>query len=280
MSDKVLREVLDELAAGNVVPCLGPGVLEDTRDPRSGRPMPGEGQALMDLASGGQPVPAKVAFECSRALMHFELKRGRSFINKTLTAAYDVACEGGRVHEWLTELGVPYVIDTNRDRRLQDLWTGRPHTLVVGVARIIGNDFRFRLWESDGERYREVNSSDVDPSLPVLFKPLGTPIPEPIFVASDADYVDYITELMGGLAVPKFLKQRRVGMKYLMLGLRFVRDTQRMIVSDLMADAASPAGWAMISDPTAKERRFCASKDIEILECEIDELLAAGATRC
>ena len=118
-----------------------------------------------------------------------------------------------------------------------------------------------------------------NPDLPILFKPLGTPRPEPTYIASDADYVDYITELMGGFAVPGFVKEWRQGKQYLIAGVRLKRDTQRMILSDMVVDADSPAGWALIPEPTAKERRYCVSKHIEILECTIPDLLGAHATR-
>jgi hypothetical protein len=58
--------------------------------------------------------------------------------------------------------------------------------------------------------------------------------------------------------------------------LRLTRDTQRMILSDMIVDAGSPAGWVLIPEPTAKERRYCASKNLEIIECDIPELLAAA----
>ncbi|HUY93220.1 MAG TPA: hypothetical protein VMV10_31110 [Pirellulales bacterium] len=84
---------------------------------------------------------------------------------------------------------------------------------------------------------------------------------------------------MGGFAAPHPVKQLRVGKQYLILGLRLVRDTQRMILSDLIVDAASPAGWALVPEPTAKERRYCATKEIEIIEAGIADLLeAAGAS--
>ena len=108
-----------------------------------------------------------------------------------------------------------------------------------------------------------------------MFKPYGTPRPDPTYIASDADFVDYITEMMGGFAIPRFVKQYRQEKQYLVMGLRLTRDTRRMILSDLIVDAASPAGWVLIADPTAKERRYCRSKELEILECGIDELLAA-----
>ena len=111
---------------------------------------------------------------------------------------------------------------------------------------------------------------------PVQFKPMGSPLPEPNFIASDADYVDFITELMGGFAVPAFLKRRREGLRYLFLGLRMLRDTERMVLSDLIyANAGEPAGWALIPEPTAKEERFCARQGIEVIEADVEDFLAA-----
>ena len=146
---------------------------------------------------------------------------------------------------------------------MQDLYSARPHTLIAGIARIAGTDYRFRLWEHDGYDYSTVALDAVNPALPILFKPLGTSRPDPTYIASDADFVDYITELMGGFGVPRFVKQYRQDKQYLVMGLRLTRDTQRMILSDLIVDAASPAGWVLIANPTAKERRYCDSKDLE-----------------
>ena len=96
----------------------------------------------------------------------------------------------------------------------------------------------------------------MDISLPVLFKPLGTPLPESNYIASDADFVDYITELMGGFAIPGFVKRRRQGRRYLLLGVRLNRDTERMLLSDIMFGAGQPSGWALIPNATSKEKRF------------------------
>jgi hypothetical protein len=207
--------------------------------------------------------------------MNLELKRGRSFVNRFLARLYgERHWSTGRLHRWLAELELPYLIDVNRDTQLQDLYRDRPHTLVTGIARLGGTDYRFKLFHFDGEAYREVGQEEVDAALPVLFKPLGTPRPESNFIASDADFVDYITELMGGFAIPAFLKRYRPGKRYLMLGMRFTRDTERMVMADVTFDAAEPAGWALIPDPTAKERRYCTKRGLELIEADWPELLA------
>jgi len=106
---------------------------------------------------------------------------------------------------------------------------------------------------------------------------MGSPLPDPTFIASDADYVDYITELMGGFAIPDFLKQYRLGKQYLLLGLRLNRDTERMVLSDIVYGADRPTGWALIPEPTDKELRFCKKIGFEVIDADTSELLSASA---
>ena len=40
--------------------------------------------------------------------------------------------------------------------------------------------------------------------------------------------------------------------------------------------ADSPAGWALIAEPTAKERRFCKKLGIEIIEAGVEALIEAA----
>ncbi len=83
---------------------------------------------------------------------------------------------------------------------------------------------------------------------------MGAPKPKPCYIPFDADYVDFIAELMGGFAVPSFVKTQRRDQRYLLLGMRLNRDTERMRLADLIYDPAAPAGWALIENATDKER--------------------------
>ena len=53
------------------------------------------------------------------------------------------------------------------------------------------------------------------------------------------------------------------------------RDSERMVLADLIYGADVPAGWALLENPTDKERRFCARLGIEVVEGGIGELLDA-----
>ncbi|MFP4063187.1 MAG: SIR2 family protein [Halochromatium sp.] len=271
---------LSDLAAamrrGDLIPYLGPGVLAPVVERETGTPMPADSDSLILAMNKGRPMSKRLMWEFPRAAMDVELKRGRSAVTRFLDHTYGKRdWTRAPLHDWLAERAPHYVIDINRDTQLQDSYADRPHTLIRGIARIAGTDDRFRLHAYDGERYREVAQDAVDPALPILFKPLGSPRPDATYIASDADFVDYLTELMGGFGLPRFLKEYRVGRQYLFLGLRLTRDTERMVLSDVIHAAGEPAGWILMTDPTEKERRYCAKKTIEIIEAEIEDLLAA-----
>lgn len=271
-----LVELAEQVANGTLVPYLGPGVLQDVREQGGDAAIPADSDSLILAMNQGRPMAPKLMYEFPRAAMNIEHKRGRPAVNRFLTETYATRqWSRAALHDWLQSIAPRYVIDINRDTQLQDSFAGQPHLLLRGTARIGGGDYRYRIDHYDGRSYREIPQEQVDPTLPLLFKPLGTPLPDPIFIASDADFVDYITELMGGFAIPPFLKKSRQGRQYLFLGIRFNRDTERMVMSEIIHAAGEPAGWALIAEPTAKERRFLARMQIEIIEADVADLLAA-----
>ena len=272
-----LTDLAQAVARGDVVPYLGPGALDGVVDVGNGEPIPADSDSLILAMNNGRPMAPKLMWEFPRAAMNVELKRGRGAVNRFLDETYGKrSWTRAAVHEWIAGLAPPYVIDINRDTQLQDSYAHRPHTLIRGISRVGGTDYRFRIHSWQNGSYHEVEQEAVDPALPILFKPMGSPRPDATYIASDADFVDYLTELMGGFAIPSFLKAYRPARQYLFLGLRFVRDTERMVMSDIIYGAGEPAGWALIPEPTEKERRYCASKRIEIIEADTPDLLRAA----
>ncbi|GAB6040592.1 SIR2 family protein [Endothiovibrio diazotrophicus] len=279
MTNAAFDSILAGLDAGDVVPYLGADALRGVSGVADGQPIPADSDSLILAMNNGRPMAPKLMYEFPRAAMNLELKKGRKFITRFLTKLYgETEWTVSELHRWLAGRELPYIVDINRDLQLQNLYSGRPHTLILGVARIGGTEYRFKLFHSDGTAYREVSLDEVDTSLPVLFKPHGSPQPEANYIASDADFVDYITELMGGFSIPPFLKQQRKDKRYLLLGMRLLRDTQRMVLSDIIYDAARPSGWVLIPEPTAKERRFCEKRGLSVVEADWSDLIEYAAT--
>lgn len=277
MTPALREQLMTGLRDGSIVPYLGCGVLADVRSVADGKPMPADSDSLIIAMNDGRPMAPKLMYEFARAAMNVELKRGRSAVTRFLNRTYgDTVWTRGAVHDWLRDIAPAYVIDINRDTQLQDSYAGVPHNLVVGVARIGGTDFRYKLFHWDGSAYTTVEALAMDE--PILFKPMGTPRQpgEPVYIASDADYVDFITELMGGFSIPPQIKALRQGKQYLLMGLRLNRDTERMVLADMIFAAGQPAGWALIPEPNDKERRFCKKLGIEIIESDIFEFIGAA----
>lgn len=274
MSSTVFSEILSGLYDNQVIPYLGPGVLFDSKSKIDGRPIPADSESLILAMTGGKPMAPKLMYEFPRAAMNQELKRGRNFLTQFLDKTYgQTKWTRASVHEWLAEWRPKYVVDINRDTQLQDTYADEEHTLVVGLARIIGTNFRYKVFHYDGSTYFEIPQEQVDKNLPVLFKPMGTPLPESNYVASDADYVDFISELMGGFAMPTFLKEYRQDKKYLLLGLALNRDSERMVMSDITYSANERRGWFLRKNPTDKEKRFTERLGFELIEIDSQEFL-------
>ena len=273
--DAALKQKIEAgLNSGEVIPYLGPAALSGiTND--SGEPIPADSDSLILAMNNGRPMAPKLMYEFPRAAMNLELKKGRVFITRFLNKLYgETSWSESPLHQWLGAGRLPCVIDINRDTKLQQAYADTPHNLIIGIARIGGTDYRFKLYFYDGSQYHEIAPEQADATLPLLIKPMGSPMPEPNYIASDADYVDYITELMGGFGVPKFFKEYRTDKKYLLLGMRLTRDTERMVLGDLIYGHAKEAGWAVIAEPTDKERRFCAKLGLEIIEMPLDVFMA------
>lgn len=275
MTPQLRSQLLAGLRDGSIVPYLGPGVLADVRNPATGEAMPADSDSLIIALNGGKPMAPKLMYEFPRAAMNIELKRGRTTVTRFLNRTYgETTWTRAALHDWLKDIAPHYVIDINRDTQLQDSYADVPHNLIVGVARISGTAFRYKIYFWDGQAYQP--SELINTAIPVLFKPMGTPRPEGVYIASDADYVDFITELMGGFSIPPEIKELRKGKQYLLMGMRLNRDTERMVMADMIWSAAEPAGWVFIAEPTDKERRYCKKIGLEILQCDLHEFIGSA----
>jgi hemin uptake protein HemP len=278
MNQEFAAEIVRGIESGEVIPYLGAGALEGVTDVVNGEPIPADSESLILAMNNQRPMSPRLMYEFPRAAMHVEQRRGRAALERFLTHTYGQRqWTPSPLHQWLSGLEPRYVVDINRDTQLQEAYAARPHVLVVGTARLLGGDHRFRIFNHDGTEYRPSSLEAADWGKPILFKPLGTPRPAPGYIASDADFVDYITELMGGFAIPSPLKLHRRGKRYLLLGMRLTRDTERMVLSEIMVDADDPAGWVFIPEPTAKERKYCARKGLQVIEADAADLIRAAS---
>lgn len=131
------------------------------------------------------------------------------------------------------------------------------------------------MYHSHSKSYSRVDKELLNPMLPILFKPLGCVIPEKNFIISDADFVDWLTEAMGGYALPPFLKQYRKDKSYLFLGLDFNRDTFRMVANEITLELKEGILINDAESMSKKEEKFLLSHKIEKGETSLREFIPA-----
>ena len=269
-----LSTLAKEIREGTTIPYLGIGVFEGIND-EAGNPMPYDGDSMILALNNGRAMPPRLMYEYTRAAMHIEQRRGRPYLEQQTEAIYARPFAMPETYAIINALGAPYVVDTNRDGKLQELLADRPHQLVQGKARIIGDDNRFVVYayHPDSKSYQAIDPDALDPSHPVLFKPMGCGQPEPGWIISDADFVDWLTEAMGGYAIPPVLKNYRKGKKYLILGVGFSKDTERMVANEITADLEG-GYWLHSGELTKNEKKFVENHNLEVVDMPLADLLA------
>ncbi|MEJ2501538.1 MAG: SIR2 family protein [Campylobacterales bacterium] len=272
---ETIETIKKEIRNQTTVPYFGLGIFKGVTT-KEGESMPHDSDSMILMMNNGRAMSPRLMFEYSRAAMHLEQRRGVDYIQQMTNWIYTKEFEPTPLQKAVANMSPRYLIDTNRDTKLQELLAFEPHTLVIGKSRILDNDYRYEIFEYDVEnsKYFQVEEEALDDAKKILFKPMGSPLPEPSFVISDADYVDWLTEAMGGFAVPSVLKTYRKTKKYLFLGTYFDRDTDRMVANELTMDLE---GGYVITDQELgkKEKKFIEKHNLEVLEMSLEEFTRA-----
>ncbi|UFH58426.1 SIR2 family protein [Sulfurovum mangrovi] len=273
--DDTIETIKKELRNQTTVPYFGMGIFEGTKT-KEGEQMPYDSDSMILMMNNGRAMSDRLMFEYSRAAMHLEQRRGVDYIQQMMNWIYTKEFDPTQLQKTILNMQPRYIIDTNRDSKIQELLAYEPHTLIIGKSRILNNDYRYEIfeWDMEDQKYFQVEEEALDDAKKILFKPMGTPLPEPSFVISDADYVDWLTEAMGGFAVPSVLKTYRKTKKYLFLGTAFDRDTDRMVANELTLDLEG--GYFINDQPlTKKEEKFIEKHNLELLEMSLEEFTKA-----
>ncbi len=273
--DTQIETIKKELRNQTTIPYFGLGVFEGTVS-KEGEAVPHDSDSLILAMNGGRAMAPRLMFEYSRAAMHLEQRRGVEYMTQLVNHIYTRDFEPTPLHKAIVAMSPRYIVDTNRDTKLQELLSFTPHCLLIGKSRIMGHLNRYEVYEYDVEnqKYFLVDDEALERAEKILFKPMGSPLPNPTFVISDADYVDWLTEAMGGFAVPKVLKTYRKAKKYLFMGTSFGHDTDRMVANELSLDLE---GGYVITDKelSKKEKKFIDKHKIEVVPMSLAEFINA-----
>jgi hypothetical protein len=267
-------KIIEELKNGTLIPFLGMGVFKGIVA-TDGTTLPYDSDSMILALNGGRAMSHRLMYEYSRAAMSLEQRKGRGFLVGTVNQIYTKKYDLPTVYELFKKIKPPFLIDVNLDDSGCKVYEGVDHFMIVGVSRTMGGYDRFIVYEYDikTNNYNVVDKSILNATKPILFKPLGSTIPDNNFIISDADFVDWLTEAMGGFAMPTFLKSYKKDKSYLFMGIDFDRDTYRMVANELTLDLK---GGILIEPKqilTKKEISFTQKHNLDIQHKEVQEFV-------
>lgn len=249
---------MKQLIEENYIPFIGMGAFK-------GSSLPYDSDSFIYAMNDGKPMPQRLMYEYSRAAMNLEQKKGRAYIENLVKSIYSADYPLPQIYETLKQIKPKYVIDVNMDDSLQKIYSDVSHFLILGTARVLGDGNRFIVYRYDVlDGYKEIDQEFLDDSCPILFKPMGSVAPKQSFIVSDADFVDWLTEAMGGYAIPKFLKEYRKNKSYLFYGIDFSKDTYRMVANEITMDLAGGIYISEKENFSKREEKYFANHNLEV----------------
>jgi len=270
-----MDSIKQALQDGSLVPFLGMGVFYETKA-TDGTPLPYDSDSMILALNNGRAMSDRLMYEYSRAAMSLEQRKGREFIIQMTNHIYSSKeYELPLAYEILKKLQPKYLIDTNLDDSGCKVYEDVDHFMVTGVSRVMADYDRFIVYSYDAQTkvYSEIEKTKLNSRLPILFKPMGSTIPEMNFIISDADFVDWLTEAMGGYAIPPFLKSYKMEKSYLFLGVDFSRDTYRMVANEITLGLKDGLAVSTKEELTKKEVKFLSSHNLTQIKADTNSFL-------
>ncbi len=267
------KRIIEEIKSNETVIFIGNGVFKGIKAVDESE-MPYDTTSMILAINNGRAMSPKLMDDYSKAAMSIETRRGRPTLENLLLSVYNKDYPRPKVYDIVDEIKPKYVIDLNYDNSLQNIYKNERHLLITGIARIMAELDRFVCYEYDVEKqeYVEKKADELDLVCPILFKPLGGSLPVKNYIVSDADFVDWITEAMGGFAFPKFIKDLRSDKKYIFLGLDFAIDTQRMVANETTLNLRG--GYTVSNKkPTKREAKFFQTHGLEVSEEPLENFI-------
>ncbi|RYU62067.1 SIR2 family protein [Methylolobus aquaticus] len=268
MSTPLSPAIREGLAAGRIIPYLGPGVL--TLDGSSS--VPDAPETLVELLTAKVTVPHKIRKNLTAAGQYIENFKHRKTLVSLLNDAFAATAEPTSLHRFLAGLPLPLIVDAWYDRGMADALAGRADFgQIQGVSRSEHFQDWVHYFAADGSR---VEPTEASRWATVLYKPLGSIAPASNFILSDSDYVEVLTEIDIQTPIPERVQELRVGRSFLFLGCRFRTQLERTYARQIMK-RSSEHHWAVLPDElTRNEARFLEEQGIERITLPLAEFNA------
>lgn len=275
-AEGVLAGVAARLAAGSVIPYLGPGLTELSKPT-----VPMTPEALAAFFGTKVALPRRARGNAWASAQHIESVKHRATVSALMTEAFAPPVAPTALHRYLASLPLPMIVESWYDATMRAALGQRSDWgEVQGITRAgIGENRWFRFYDAAGA---EVGAAAADRWATILYKPHGSIAPAKNFLISDADYVEVLTEIDIQTPIPDVIKNRRAERTFLFIGCRFHDQLLRTYARQITKRSATQH-YAIV-DPdtlTKNELRFFITQGITPIAMPLPRaaeiLIGAGA---
>ena len=266
MPRSALEEIRAALAAGTLIPYLGPGMLGLVKD----CPVPVTPEELAALITTKVQVPYKLSNRLTAAAQFIENFKHRKTLIGLLHQYFCAGAPPSALHRHFAALPLlPLVVDAWYDDAMQNALAARTNWgQVQGLSQAEHFGTWYDWYDAGGSPASESAAQDWDT---ILYKPLGGVAPADNFIVSDSDYVEVLTEIDIQTPIPARVQALREGRSFLFLGCRFNDQLQRSFARQIMK-RSSGRHWAVLpGEQTRNELRFLAEQRIECIDMALSE---------
>lgn len=262
------------IAAGELIPFLGPGVLALSADVQ----IPVTTEALAMELHSRVPVGAKLRGNMWGTAQFIEQRRHRKTLVSIMADIFKTPVAPGPLHRWLATKGLPLIVDCWYDAALSRAFkeAGRSdYVEVQGVTRALEQrDVWTKFYDAAGA---EITPDAAEAAGTLIYKPHGSVAPASNFLIADSDYVEVLTEIDIQTPIPGIVKERRAGKGFVFLGCRFDDQMLRTYARQIMKRSGGPRYIVLDYEPTRMEERFFAEQGIEPLLGSLPDAVSAIA---
>lgn len=270
MSAAVPATLAEDLAAGRIIPYLGPEVLALAPDVE----VPSTPEALVDLITAKVTVPHKIRKNLTAATQYVENFKHRKTLVGQLQAAFQGQSRPSLLHDFLANLPspLPLIVEAWYDATMATALAARgDFGQVQGVSRAEHFGDWVHYFRADGSRAEPEEASGW---ATLLYKPLGSIAPASNFIVSDSDYVEVLTEIDIQTPIPERVKEIRAGRHFLFLGCRFRNQLERTYARQIMKRSSDRHYAVLAAEPTRNEARFLKEQGIERIDLPLADFVA------
>jgi hypothetical protein len=260
-----LAEIRTALAAGSLIPYLGPGMLELMPD----CPVPNTPEELAVLMSSRVAVPHKIRERLTATAQFIENFKHRKTLVSQMHQAFCAGAQPSALHRTLAaHPALALIVDCWYDDAMQNALAARADWgLVQGLSQSEHVGHWSGWYDAQARPSSESAAQDWQT---LLYQPLGSVAPADNFIVSDSDYVEVLTEIDIQTPIPQRVQTLREGCSFLFLGCRFTDQLQRSFARQIMK-RSSGRHWAVLPDePTRNEHRFLAEQQIERIDWQLE----------